>query len=400
MQGVVNLSVPPTYTLQHDIWSILKAWSQSPRFLHASAPSLSLALDEVGCADWVEFDRRLSILPRTLESLTCLGPTHGSSTFHLTADSGNHLRFPYLDLSRSVVIKSEFPSFKDLRSLRLRELTGIIHPHFFFEGLRASPNLCELELVSSTRAHPPYTVLLLEPVPRSFDCLERVTLAGDGTWSYLLYWMDTPSLKYLNLSISSHNVCDILSRIWTRLSPPLFAPPLVELRLNRCGVGSNGHSLSTLIIQLPFLEKLEITGCGDDTNRAILTLAGNYRGGVTVGEDERPCPRLQYVDFSRCPRVKGVSIRDLVKSRLPPPTPTPHSSSPGKTDGDTTRDTLATGGSSRPLPLHTVIIDQCPNVPAELLPWLRRQVPRVSCVYETKGLAKERMPRIGRYGGL
>lgn len=394
MQGVLDLFVPPI-AVWSDISAILGAWSQSPRFLQPSTPPLSLVLHEIG---WGELVRCLRILPRPLESLTCRAPVHPSALFPLNEHSGVLLsRFSLrrLDMTGALTFESSSPSFNYIQSLRLRELRGNICPNLFFEGLRGSPSLRELELAGPTQ--PPttsYVVAVREPAPRLFDCLERVIFAGDGTWSRLLEWIDAPKLKYLDLSVSSLDVCGALLHAWHRLSratSPLPTPPLVELRLNRCGIGADGRSLCSLVNQLPFLQRLEITGCGDDVNPAILTLAGNCKSGIIVGDEcpPLPCPRLQYVDFSRCSQVRGTSIRDLVKSRLPP-------RSPDNTKSETALDNPSVSGS---LPLQAVIIDQCPNVPAELLPWLRQHVSRVSCAYETKVQAKERMPRTSRYNG-
>jgi hypothetical protein len=406
MQGVLDLSVPPTVAWP-DILAILNAWSQSPRFLQPSTPSLSLVLDEINLEQLVRC-LHLHLLPHSLESLACRAPVHPPALLPFSKAYGALLgRFSlrFLDMTGTLAFENSSPSFRNLQSLRLRELTGIISPDSFFEGLDASPGLRELELAGPTHSqYTSYAVTVREPAPRLFDCLERVMLAGEGTWSRLLEWMDTPKLKYLDLSVSSLDVCGALLRAWLRLSgatPPISAPPLVELRLNRCGVGANGRSLCLLINQLAFLEKLEVTGCGDDVNPAILALAGNSKGGIIVVGNENPalpCPRLQHVDFSRCSQVRGISIRDLVKSRLPSPNPTPPRS-PDNVKSEVASDNSSTGGPSRPLPLQMVIIDQCPNVPAELLPWLRQQVPRVSCVYETKAQAKERMPRTLRYNG-
>ena len=403
IQGVLHLSIPPIAL--HDLLSVLRAWCQSPRFLQPSTPSLSLVLDEIGRR---ELDECLCILPRALESFTCHMESYQLfQLFQLTEPTVSligRLSLRCLDVTGIVMLDTLFP-FNNLQSLRLRRLVGTINYGLFVERLCESPNLRELELAS--QAHQ-----LLHSIsgsgsaasrPRQFACLERLKLVGDFPWSSLLEWMDTPTLKYLDLSISSLDVCDALLRTWTRLGAPLSAPPLVEFRLNRCGVGSTGRSLCSLIGQLPFLERLEITSCGDDINPAIRTLAGNFQRAITVGDfvtPPLPCPRLQYIDFSRCSQVRGTSIRDLVKSRLPPPTPTLPSQSPHSTSDESAGDAPPSGDSSSPMPLQSIIIDQCPGVSADLLPWFRQRVPRVSCVYETKAQAKERMPRTLRYTGL
>ncbi|KAK0187903.1 hypothetical protein F5146DRAFT_1226277 [Armillaria mellea] len=83
---------------------------------------------------------------------------------------------------------------------------------------------------------------------------------------------------------------------------------------------------------------------------------------------ETSCPSLQYVDLSQCPDVRTGPLSRIVKARRSP--------SEGATDGDT----------AFPL-IHTLIVDGCPLIDAEYLPWFRQHVKNFSCIYLTKKAA-------------
>lgn len=190
----------------------------------------------------------------------------------------------------------------------------------------------------------------------------------------------TPKLSTIELSRSSNDVCGLLLYRWTQSG----FPPLVNLHLDKCGVGYDGGSLIALLRSLPTLERLEVNHCGDNIDRAIVPLSVSP---TTI------CPRLQHIDFSSCPKVRGVTIRDLVRSRMPQPSLSDAAALP---DGNIPSTASALTNSeplTHVLPIKTLVLDNCSSIPSDLLPWLRRNVPRFSCIYETKAQAKERKPK-------
>ncbi|KAI0697265.1 hypothetical protein BC835DRAFT_1413788 [Cytidiella melzeri] len=79
------------------------------------------------------------------------------------------------------------------------------------------------------------------------------------------------------------------------------------------------------------------------------------------------CPKLTSVDFSRCPDVRDGPIVRLVKARSRSSVlALPEDQSP----------TIAK--------LESLAIDGCEKIDPSILPWLRQQVPHVSCKYATK----------------
>ncbi|KAK0201820.1 hypothetical protein DFS33DRAFT_1350310 [Desarmillaria ectypa] len=154
-----------------------------------------------------------------------------------------------------------------------------------------------------------------------------------------------PSLQDLSLKLSSQSINPILTTLCsqniTRLhivSCVLTPPPLIALLKSSTG-------LETLVLQ--YLDKIA------DPVLGVLTTS---------------CPSLQYVDLSQCPDVRTGPLSRIVKAR--------QSLSEGATDGKATF-----------APIHTLIVDGCPLIDAEYLPWFRQRVKNFSCVYLTKKAA-------------
>ncbi|KAI0092985.1 hypothetical protein BDY19DRAFT_883070 [Irpex rosettiformis] len=88
------------------------------------------------------------------------------------------------------------------------------------------------------------------------------------------------------------------------------------------------------------------------------------------------CPKLTSVDFSGSPGVSDGPIVRLVKGRNPAISP--------KNDEE-----MAGINKTPPVArLLTLVIDACEKIEPNILPWLRQQVPRVSCIYATKQQAR------------
>ncbi|KAG8897341.1 hypothetical protein FRB99_008215 [Tulasnella sp. 403] len=116
------------------------------------------------------------------------------------------------------------------------------------------------------------------------------------------------------------------------------------------------------------LEVLTITRSGVDMDPVVEALGGVGSRTLGTADSAVPCPLVREFDFSYSYHLTGSAIKALVKCRRPP---------------DVSGDTADGSEPPQTVPIGSLVIDGCPKVEAQLLPWLRSIVPRVSCVYET-----------------
>ncbi|KAI0043179.1 hypothetical protein FA95DRAFT_1682082 [Auriscalpium vulgare] len=90
------------------------------------------------------------------------------------------------------------------------------------------------------------------------------------------------------------------------------------------------------------------------------------------------CPSLTHVDFSHCEGLGTGPIVRMVSKKRALALPTTTAEGTENTPPDTS--TLAYPVQS----IHTLILDGCPRIEAESLPWLRSNVSIFSCQYMTK----------------
>lgn len=382
-RGVLHLTIPHLTPITAQ--RVYTRWCVSPRFKIDLLTPLSLELEGESREVAQMLSKSIVGIPAGLRTLISKGDAPE------LIDIGEAPQFQqlhHLELECISLLRQAVPStqLQSLISLRLPQLLAAMSVPDFVAYIKGIPALQELDLGCER--------FLLRPgdddpaeSPTRLNSLKRLALRGRSMWLELLAAIDAPALTHLDLSGSSNDVCATLLRLWVRANcvPPRF----IHLRLGRCGVGYQSISLRAVVVQLPLLEKLIVTDCGDDINPTLLVLAGKNMAQPAASSQTPavlPCPRLQYVDFSRCSQLKGTAIRDLVKSRLAIAT------SPSENGSE--EDLALTIAAPRALPIQTLLIDQCPKVPADLLPWLREQVPRMSCVYETRAQVRERMPRM------
>lgn len=156
--------------------------------------------------------------------------------------------------------------------------------------------------------------------------------------SALLKYIETPSLQMLYFNATS------LGKALQDLSPP--NPPLVSFSALECTI------LRDSVLPLAdTLEKLRLTSLAYNVDGIVDDLA------------QGKCPSLRELDLCNTSIGSGPIIR-LIKAR-----------------NCHTEDEADTNLAK----LETLIIDGCENITSESLSWIRSKVPRVSCVYETKG---------------
>jgi hypothetical protein len=182
-----------------------------------------------------------------------------------------------------------------------------------------------------------------------------------------------PSLHILRLSRIIVGVDTLLTKILDR--GPVI---LTELSIQ--------SSLVTFAKLIPFLRaasSLEVFGLSQvdgQVNAVVEALANpptHSRSSASSPTEAIMCPRLAHVKLSACTDLKTGAVMRLVRSRLPavaselPPDPS----------------TFAEDISAV-VQIESLMVDKCPLIEPEVLPWLRSKVRTFSCVYATGKDAK------------
>ncbi|KAL7285471.1 hypothetical protein ACG7TL_000568 [Trametes sanguinea] len=211
--------------------------------------------------------------------------------------------------------------------------------------------------------------------------LEVVTITSCKTLANsLLTRLATPSLQTLH--IASHPGRIDACMAWLGQGP---ATTLTSLSLQRSPVQAS--QLTTVLKAATALESLQITylsGVALSVLELLATPLGAtkpYRQGDDACSVRRVhCPALRHLDLSHCPDVAASLLIAMVKLRLP---------ETQAAAADTAEASEEADGTPAPVrPLESLVIDDCPNVDAAVLPWLRAAVPSVSCIYLAKEKAK------------
>lgn len=259
-------------------------------------------------------------------------------------------------------------------SLHLRNLTFLkvigcgSDPGTLLAVLEASP------LLETFIMHASFVFKWPTPTsPLLFSKLMHVEL--EGSWaSSLLENIAMPALQVLH--VRGAGVDNVL------LHPAHRSTNLKQLIVNNCSVTS--FALVSFIQQMPSLETLELQSLPGVANHVVEALATIFstartsplsQSSTSEGGGGIRCPMLTHLNVSHSPDVRTGSLVRLVKSRLPPPT---------SVEGDKPSDEI---GSELPLrcsKLISLIIDDCDQVEVEWVPWLRKNVQNVSCIYHTK----------------
>ncbi|CDO72983.1 hypothetical protein BN946_scf185007.g37 [Trametes cinnabarina] len=248
--------------------------------------------------------------------------------------------------------------------------------------LHHNPALVRLEMSDLDSPPPPSPLIDDDGPPLIIALPELHFIKITNTKSLanrLLPRFATPSLKMLHIASHPERLDECMS--WLACGP---AATLTTLSLQRLSV--KAALLLEVLKAAKALESLQIThlsGVALPVLELLATPIGEkkpYRQGDKASPVH--CPALQHLDLSHCPDVGASLLIALVKLRHPE-TQTALSDVVRTNDESGTTPTLVR-------PLESLIIDGCPNVDADVLPWLRAAVPSLSCVYLAKQNAKWR----------
>lgn len=254
--------------------------------------------------------------------------------------------------------------FLDVRGASLRNGEGI--PAVLKSNLNLRTLILDLISVNTTPVDNQ-----LEPL--ELPCLTQLEVGGYMLMDNLLKTIAMPSLRILRLFGSSTPLDSALDAIMRRGSLPL-----TTLRVQSCYV--KAAKLIQFLHLTPSLETLQLTKLSIPVNQIVDALAKpsytlENNPDLSITQSTVLCPKLRDVDFSHCLDIRTGSLLRLVKSRLPS----------SRVDGNVDVDV---DGSVDPARISSLIVDGCLQVEAEILPWLRSQVEKVSCVYMSKKDAK------------
>jgi F-box/TPR repeat protein Pof3 len=206
--------------------------------------------------------------------------------------------------------------------------------------------------------------------PIAFRHLRDLRLSAPAGQSHPLDIFAAPVLETLLVS-PAHRTDQALDSFMQRSGD---IASLRELRLRKWSLGTSA-SLDNVLRACRELRTLELTDMSSGTNAIVVQLAKRT-------ESHLACPRLKHIKLDSCLDVSTSAVIALVKARSYVPSQAaeassalPSLSAPQQADPSPSQDI------SR---LSMLILDGCPLIEAESLPWLRQQVKTFSCRYMTK----------------
>ncbi|TDL23292.1 hypothetical protein BD410DRAFT_787629 [Rickenella mellea] len=193
-----------------------------------------------------------------------------------------------------------------------------------------------------------------------------------------------PSLKLLRLQ----RFFD-LNRLLLVVFKP-FAKTLTELHLESPTLDE--ASLISFLSETHSLVTFGLTGFIFTMHGVMDALAGRDRSMI--------CPKLEHVHISRCDHLSSSSVVHLVKAHLSLPDQDERGAIAGEMDiaqppREIVSDASADEGEgkdaiTKPSPIQTLMLNECPLIDVDILPWLRKNVKRVSCHYISGRVKKTR----------
>lgn len=195
--------------------------------------------------------------------------------------------------------------------------------------------------------------------------------------------LSAPVHAFYDIAMSSLHVLRltrIIIGVDTLLTKILDRGPVILTEL------SIQASLVTYAKLMPFLRaasSLEVFGLSQvngQVNAVVEALANPQTlspDSVSSPTETIMCPRLAHIKLSACTDLKTGAVIRLVKSRLPAVAST------SSQDASTVTEDI-----SAVVQIESLIVDMCPLIESEVLPWLRSKVRTFSCVYATGKDAK------------
>ena len=238
-----------------------------------------------------------------------------------------------------------------LRSLtHLKVVGSCTDLGYLLPALEANPSLTKVVIITQS------TFKYTRSSPLLLSNLTHIELAGSWA-SSLLAVIAMPALEVLHIRGAGGSLDTSLKNAVHRSSH------LRHLNLNHCSFTPS--VLVAFIKQTPRLTNLTLISLSQGVNDVVEALSW-----TELEKDDWLCPALTHLDLSHSPDVKTGSLVRLVRSRahcdssVDIPNPTPNLLTRAK--------------------LLALVIDGCEQVDADWIPWFRKNIPFVSCVYHTK----------------
>jgi F-box/TPR repeat protein Pof3 len=255
-------------------------------------------------------------------------------------------------------------AYHDLLSLRLKDYLWEPEDLDLVGFLCRSPNLESIALEGTYRI----TIAPRENV-LTFTKLTALRATITPSVSHLLHCIDVPNLVVLDLRSTAphHHLVYAIAL----LSANMGLPCLEELHIQHCAGIDAGH-LRKLFANSPRIRTLQLSHITQGVKDVVTWLGRADQGKI-------PCPRLKHANFSDCPDITTSPLVALVKAHLPQPSPqSGTSSSPTDCPLEDSKEEY------RVTPLSSLIVDGCPLIEAEALPWFKDRLKTFSCRYMTK----------------
>ncbi|KAG6890594.1 hypothetical protein C0995_006570 [Termitomyces sp. Mi166 len=276
--------------------------------------------------------------------------------------------------------KSEF-SWREI-SENLTSLTSLsVHgcskdPQYLMQALEANPGLETVNILDHF-----YYICPAQPLLR-LSHLTHLELMGSWAPS-LLEFLVAPNLKTLIIRASSHT----LDLAFKRMIANKGAVHLTHLVVDRCSIDAN--VINRLLQNATHLTHLQLNSLSKGAHIVMDALAGPILSPskdkmiiMPAGTIGTPiiCPALTHIDISQSQDVLTGPLIRLVKLRISAAEAVAAWEEGVQGNGDHP-DATPPPKCAR---IMSLIMDQCSQIDAAWLPWLRKHVQTVSCVYETK----------------
>ncbi|KAI1789800.1 hypothetical protein LXA43DRAFT_974073 [Ganoderma leucocontextum] len=286
-----------------------------------------------------------------------------------------------LDITSSVGLRIDWAQLSDnLTDLQSCYFTGTLGQHDWHHVLwllHKNSSLADLEISHWLPSHtdpPPDRELpptIIMPKLSTFKIMASIP-------ERLLSVLSFPSLKSLDISSCRGTLNNTLQHLVDGKAATLTSLAIRSSTFDP-------HLLVRTLATTSSLEFLQLSVIGGDAVKVVLEALARVQPSLPNGDASSHrtspcvyCPALHTLDCSQNQTVRGGELVRLVKLRI--------TEAEKSAAGD--EEEPAQAGATCVKPLQTLIVDGCPMLDSEVLPWLREKVPSVSCVYLTKKAAR------------